>query len=63
MMNWKDFEAIHRGLRNVRSRNLRSGSEENHEDYSASIARLSALIRIEYVPGTGVEHYLLGDQF
>ena len=59
------FEAIHRGLRNVRSRNLRSGTEENHEEVSAStcIARVSDLIRIGYVPGTGVEHYLLGDQF
>jgi hypothetical protein len=51
------FEAIHRGLRNVRSRNLHIGTEENHEEVSDSIARVPALIRIGYVPGTG------GDKF
>jgi hypothetical protein len=62
MVNWKDFEAIRRGLRNVPFRNLRSRTEENHED-SASIARVSALIRIGYVPDTDIEHYLLGGKF
>jgi hypothetical protein len=63
MMNWKDLEAIHRGLRNVRSRISRSGTEENYDEDPASIAGVSALIRIGYFPGTDVEHYLLGDQF
>ena len=62
MMNWKDFEAIHRGLKNVRCRNLRSSTEESYEEDSVSIAGVSAIIRIGYVPGTDVEHYLLGDQ-
>ena len=56
MMNWKVFEAIRRGLSNVRSRNLRSGTEESHEQDSVSTARVSALIQIGYVPGTGVQH-------
>jgi len=62
-MNWKYFETIHRVLKNVRSRNLLSGTEENHEENSVIVARMSAIIRIGCVPGTDVEHYLLGDQF
>jgi hypothetical protein len=57
------FEAIHLGLRNVRCRNLRSGTEENDEEVSPSIARVSALIRIGYIRGTGFHHYLLGEKF
>jgi hypothetical protein len=42
-MNWKDLEAVRRGLRNVRSRNVHSGTEENYDENPASIAGVSAL--------------------
>jgi len=63
MINWEDFESIHRVLRNVRFRNLRNGTEGNHEEDSINIAGMSTIIVIGCVPGTDVEHYLLGDHF
>jgi len=63
MMKCKDFETTHRVLKNVRSLNLRSGTEENYEEDLVSIAGTSAVIRIGCFPGIDVEHYLLGYQF